>query len=964
MCPARGHWEDHVKRVPLLLAAVLIIPACGDSKGGFTPVPAASQKPSAIVPENKKVLTGAAGVSLDGSKSFDPAAGAPPLTFLWEQTAGTLVTLSSTTAAAPTFTAPGAPGDLTFRLTVTGAQGTDSASVTVHVKTFIVVAPDTWFVGYGNAGSITPAVTGTTTSPAYLWTGLEPWFPVTSSLTSLVLTYSATPALTDFQNFPDRAGVQPMERTTQGRLQLKIKVTDGAESDEDFVNFSVGPFSDSVANENVALGEPVFLNGAATIPQPSPTPPATITTWTWSGTKPNGTTPIDFKKPNKAAATTADRFVYFIPDVPGTYSVQVRQNDGTPQAISKFFTVISGSYVGVGNLTGKTPDPFAGECAACHAGQLPWLADFANPWKQTGHARMLETILDPTNPFYTASQAKERWVDFFNFGSNYSIDSRTIGWSRISTKTNGGWTEPATSEGCVLTGASWEDVVRRHPKTAAKSNVQCESCHGPGSEHAGDSSMIRKSYDALVCGRCHSRKQDFWEVSGHGSTTSPAYGVSGSASCNGCHSAQGYVVEMRAQEGADPHTALFAVSNIARPVIPPEDRRSITCQACHEPHKKTPNRPAQPGPDPQLRAWGNVKFRNDAVGFGGESATCFTCHQSRTDARPNSPDWNIRRAPHDSTAAEMLSGTNGMQFAGWTYANSPHADSTRFIVPGQSQARQCITCHSDMAPAKGQDGFGAIGGHTFRMSHGDGVTVALSQGAGGSTTAGTRTFTFTQASPVLSFLKKAYPGDKLTLTGPEAGDYTIDSVDSARQVTVRGTGTFGGGLPTSWSVTSMPKHSVATCIRCHPAAPDFRNAARHDYDGNNSLNAPVQDEIAGLRLALQSAIDARVTTLVGSPATLSVASGRIKYTITAGSLVRTFPGPGVSTGDNPDISYNSLDAAGKAAWDAVYAAAYNWVFVGNDHSEGIHNTGYAVNLLQSSYQALTGSPIGQPFVPY
>ena len=61
-----------------------------------------------------------------------------------------------------------------------------------------------------------------------------------------------------------------MQRTTQGRLQLKVAVTDGAESDEDFVNFSVGPFSDSVANENVALGEPVFLNGGATIPQSWP----------------------------------------------------------------------------------------------------------------------------------------------------------------------------------------------------------------------------------------------------------------------------------------------------------------------------------------------------------------------------------------------------------------------------------------------------------------------------------------------------------------------------------------------------------------------------------------------------------------------------------------------------------------------------------------------------------------------
>src|SRR6185503_9191289 len=194
--------EVDVRRA-LLLVAVLIIPACGKPKSGFQPLAPASQKPSAIVPENKKVVVSTAGVSLDGSKSFDPVPGASPLAFLWEQTAGTPVTLSSTTVAAPTFTAPATPGDLTFRLTVTGAQGTDSASVTVRVKTFVVVAPESWFVGYGNSGTITPVVTGTTTAPTYLWTGLESWLNVTS-LTALPLTFTA-PTLPEFQNFPDRA---------------------------------------------------------------------------------------------------------------------------------------------------------------------------------------------------------------------------------------------------------------------------------------------------------------------------------------------------------------------------------------------------------------------------------------------------------------------------------------------------------------------------------------------------------------------------------------------------------------------------------------------------------------------------------------------------------------------------------------------------------------------------------------
>ena len=68
---------------------------------------------------------------------------------------------------------------------------------------------------------------------------------------------------------------------------------------------------------------------------------------------------------------------------------------------------------------------------------------------------------------------------------------------------------------------------------------------------------------------------------------------------------------------------------------------------------------------------------------------------------------------------------------------------------------------------------------------------------------------------------------------------------------------------------------------------------------------------------------------------------------------------------NSQISWSALLAPQQAAWLTLYKAAYNWSFVANDRSSGIHNTGYAVNLLQSSYQAVTGSAIvGAPFVPF
>lgn len=74
-------------------------------------------------------------VTLDGSGSSDPDAG-DSITYAWAQTAGPTVSLSSSTAQKPTFTAPAslAGSTLTFQLTVTdthSASSTDTVSVVV-----------------------------------------------------------------------------------------------------------------------------------------------------------------------------------------------------------------------------------------------------------------------------------------------------------------------------------------------------------------------------------------------------------------------------------------------------------------------------------------------------------------------------------------------------------------------------------------------------------------------------------------------------------------------------------------------------------------------------------------------------------------------------------------------------------------------------------------------------------------
>ncbi len=80
-----------------------------------------------------QTVSGGALVTLNGSASSDPDGSIA--SYAWTQTAGTAVTLSSTTGSQPTFTAPvvSAAATLTFSLTVTDNAGATSTASTVNV---------------------------------------------------------------------------------------------------------------------------------------------------------------------------------------------------------------------------------------------------------------------------------------------------------------------------------------------------------------------------------------------------------------------------------------------------------------------------------------------------------------------------------------------------------------------------------------------------------------------------------------------------------------------------------------------------------------------------------------------------------------------------------------------------------------------------------------------------------------
>jgi len=72
-------------------------------------------------------------VFLDGLGSVDPDTGPSPLSFRWEQTAGTQVALTGTTTPEPSFTAPANATVLVFDLEVRDGIDQDTDTVTVHV---------------------------------------------------------------------------------------------------------------------------------------------------------------------------------------------------------------------------------------------------------------------------------------------------------------------------------------------------------------------------------------------------------------------------------------------------------------------------------------------------------------------------------------------------------------------------------------------------------------------------------------------------------------------------------------------------------------------------------------------------------------------------------------------------------------------------------------------------------------
>jgi hypothetical protein len=430
----------------------------------------------------------------------------------------------------------------------------------------------------------------------------------------------------------------------------------------------------------VPIGQPVYLDAQINLQIPA----SDIQSVTWTLTnQPIGSTVTFTNSPlgtNIPVYKPADRLVYQVagrtvlrPDLTGPYTVVATITTASFGSTNVSIDLTAGTYLGVGR------------CELCHSGGNLAPNKF-DPWSGTLHASMFSKRIDGDVPGYNKN----------------CIQCHTVGYDTNPLAVNGGFDDVAAQLGWtfppVLTNGNWASMQANYPELANLANIQCENCHGPGSEHFasfGDPTKISVSFSPGDCGQCHDApthhiKNAEWNNSKHAIGTRIPSGP-GREVCVRCHTSPGF-------------------ADYTKQVTPPDNTyEAIGCAGCHEPHDAS--NPHQ------------LRMPNDIVLPDGTSVTnagmggfCMNCHQSRTGSYTNSlvnypqglPTWagGSRFGPHDSPVAEMLEGVNG-----YTYGQDIPSSAHRFAV-----SDTCVTCHMQTVGSS-DPAFTKAGGHTFSMSY-------------------------------------------------------------------------------------------------------------------------------------------------------------------------------------------------------------------------------------------------------
>ena len=577
----------------------------------------------------------------------------------------------------------------------------------------------------------------------------------------------------------------------------------------------------------VGIGAPIYLEAEIN----SAIAPSTIVSVTWVLTnKPAFSTAFLTNSPlgtNVPIYEVADRLVYQVAgrsflraDLVGQYTIVATIVTSGSGSTNVTKTITAGTYMG------------ANTCALCHSGGVV-AEDKYTSWQDTAHAHIFTEGINGELGTYRASCLPCHTVGY-NANTNVIVNPVNGGFDDVAKQL--GWTFPT-----VLAPTNWAYMQAVYPSLANLGNIQCENCHGPGSQHAyalGNTNFISKTVNSGDCNQCHDAPTHHiygtqWYTSAHagGLSTSPRVPSGPSRwMCVGCHTADGFIDRMENVGSTNAYTTNTMYA-------------AIGCQTCHEPHGQT-----MPTNNPHLvRMLAAVTMPDGTVvtnaGFG---ALCLQCHQVRNGSvaiqLANYPvgknTWfgGSSFGVHDSPQGDMIEGVNA-----YTYGKLIPSAAHRTAV-----TNLCVGCHMQDAPY-GDPAYLQAGGHTFDMTY-----------------------------------------NVVTTNGSTLVTNSYDKVD--------------------------------VCIQCHGPIDSF-DMVRGDLNGDGVIE--------GVQTEVQKLMD-RLSTLL--PPTNYVASGNY----VADGLVKS------------SITF-------RTNWPSKFLkAGYNWQFVANDGSKGVHNAPFAVGLLKASIADLTG----------
>lgn len=451
-----------------------------------------------------------------------------------------------------------------------------------------------------------------------------------------------------------------------------IKVESFGVSPYDIVQDSIDQYFDRTFTglQNVGKGTKVFLKGTSDVAFANPQ---------WSF----------IQRPGGSAATfgavkdidTSGQYITFVADVVGMYKIAL-----TDGAAADTLIINAALYLGV-------EGGFA-SCKQCHNNiNFNFVYD---KWVQTDHATMLQRGLDGT----LSSHYGENCISCHTVG--YDPDAANDGFDDF----------PFVFPDSLYPGV-YNQMVSQYPDAMGRANIQCESCHGPGSNHYSlvDNKEIDATLNYKICAYCHDDGHYHvyptqWEHSGEDATDFDGRGFHGGHArgefvayagnrngCSPCHSGSGYVQWIK--EGRP-------VNSIGLPTgtstIPPAT--NISCAVCHDPHDDE-NVHQLRAADTQLGDGTPI-----TIALYGTGTQCMDCHRSRRYAFEYASDIlnaSSHYGAHHGPQADMLLGANAPDY-GITFPTSPHG------LLGNA----CVDCH--MADTDNYK----VGGHSFNMNDADG----------------------------------------------------------------------------------------------------------------------------------------------------------------------------------------------------------------------------------------------------